>query len=288
MASTEAAREHLLGAAHLAGCVALSRSANWNQNEADWRLMLELGRGYGLSLADGTLVASTVTLPYGAGFAWVSMVLVLPEHRRKGYATQLLRRALDVLRGENRTAVLDATPAGQEVYAQEGFRGTWGFKRFVLHRVPAPDSVVTEGVQVRALQPTDWRHITALDAPAFGADRKPLLRALAHRLPQAALVAERDGELSGFLLSRDGREASQLGPLVARDAGTARALLATALGRVPPPVYLDLVDREQGLHAWIEQCGFAFQRPFTRMVHGAAHAPGDARLIYCPAGPELG
>ena len=40
MASTE----HPLGPEHIAGCFALSRSANWNQNEADWRVMLEIGR----------------------------------------------------------------------------------------------------------------------------------------------------------------------------------------------------------------------------------------------------
>ena len=82
MASTE----HELTQARLAGCLALSKSANWNQNEADWHLMLGCGRGWGIALADGTLAASTVVLPYGGRFAWVSMVLVLPEHRRRGYA----------------------------------------------------------------------------------------------------------------------------------------------------------------------------------------------------------
>jgi hypothetical protein len=89
--------------------------------------MLEIGRGYGLSLEDGTLAASTVTLPYGAAFAWVSMVLVAPEHAAAamrhaccGGHSRIFRRA--------RAAVLDATPAGHEVYAEEGFRDTWGFQ----------------------------------------------------------------------------------------------------------------------------------------------------------------
>mgnify|MGYP001574187893 CR=1 FL=1 len=287
MGNTDEAREHPLAPEHLAGCVALSKSASWNQNEADWRLMLELGRGYGFSLADGTLAASTITLPYGLGFAWVSMVLVLPEYRRKGYATQLLRRALQDLKIENRTPILDATPAGHEVYAQEGFRGTWGFRRIALHG-PASFSGAADGVGVRPLQASDWPRIAALDAPAFGADRVTLLRSLAERLPGAALVAERDGELSGFVLGRDGREANQLGPLVARDVTSARALLAEVLARVPSPVYIDVVDREPALQAWLGEHGFVFQRPFTRMVHGAERAPGDARLVYCPAGPELG
>src|SRR5512141_1543876 len=116
-----AVQEHDLGEQHLAGAMALSRAANWNQNESDWRTMLRLGRGFGLSAADGSLVASIVVLPYGDTFAWTSMVLVSPEHRRLGYASRMLRRALAYLQSRGLTAVLDATPAGHEVYVQEGF-----------------------------------------------------------------------------------------------------------------------------------------------------------------------
>jgi hypothetical protein len=58
-----------------------------------------------------------------------------------------------------------------------------------------------------------------------------------------------------------------------------------------PPLYIDVVDREPGIAAWLASLGFEFQRPFTRMVHGAGAAPaapGEAALVYCPAGPELG
>ncbi|HEV8096985.1 MAG TPA: GNAT family N-acetyltransferase [Burkholderiales bacterium] len=286
MASTDRAREHPLGLQHLSGCVALSKAAHWNQNAADWRLMLEIGRGYGLSLADGTLAATTLTLPYGTRFAWVSMVLVLPEHRRKGYATRLLKRALAELDADQRAAVLDATPAGHEVYAEEGFRDTWAFTRFALKALRPGGAADPAGV--RSLEPRDWSRIGPLDAEAFGADRIEVLRALAQRLPQAAFVAEHDGELAGFLLGRDGREASQLGPLVARNAESARGLLASALAAVAPPIFVDVVDRESALANWLEACGFSFQRPFTRMVRGAVRAPGDASLVCCPAGPELG
>jgi GNAT superfamily N-acetyltransferase len=279
--------EHALGPAHVPGCLALSESANWNQNAADWRLMLEIGRGWGITLADGTLAASTVVLPYGR-FAWVSMVLVLPQQRRQGFATQLLRTALADLKARGLIPILDATPAGREVYLQEGFRDTWGFRRF---RLSAPTAAQERSATVHALRNADWRALLALDARAFGASRERLLRALAKRLPEAALVAEQNGALAGFLLGRDGREARQLGPLVARSSEAARALLAEALAQVQPPLYLDLLDREPGIAAWLESLGFRFQRPFTRMVHGAGEAPvapGEAALVYCPAGPELG
>lgn len=269
---------------HLAGCLELSKSARWNQNAADWRLMLDIGRGWGIALGDGTLAASTLVLPYG-GFAWVSMVLVLPSQRRQGFATRLLRIALEDLKQRALTPILDATPAGRAVYVQEGFVDTWGFRRFELRRALAAPERPTG---VRALRESDWPRLLELDARAFGASREPLLRALAARLAQAALVCDGSAGLQGFLLGREGREALQLGPLVARDAGTARALLAAALTAVWPPLYLDLVDREPGLGAWLESLGFAFQRPFTRMVRCAPRAPGEAGLVFCPAGPELG
>ena len=267
--------EQPLGPEHLPGCLRLSTAANWNQNEADWRLMLSLGHGWGIS-SDGELLASTLVLPYG-GFAWISMVLVLPAQRRKGYASRLLRTAIADLRARGLTPILDATPAGREVYRREGFHDTWTFKRFLktgtdhVFRVP--------GDQRKTWSVPDF----GLDREAFGADRGALLRALRQRLPEAAL-----GSSNGFVLGRDGREANQIGPLVARDEDTALALLEQAVSAAGAPLYVDAVDHAPRLQRWLQAHGFVFQRPFTRMVHGGGAAPGNERLVYLVAGPELG
>jgi GNAT superfamily N-acetyltransferase len=295
-----------LTTADLPRLLALSASAHWNQNEADWRMMLALGRGWGIRAAgcdgSGTLAASTVVLPYGTDFAWVSMVLVLPAFRRRGHASRLLHYALDALAAEGRSAVLDATPAGHAVYVQEGFADTWGFARWRreartdMRNDTSADTAATgsadagrgDGPPSRPLTEADWPAIAALDAHAFGADRLPLLRALAQRLPPAARVVEQGGRLQGFVLGRDGREAQQIGPLLAGDEATARALLADALQAVPGAVYVDLLDGRDGLCRWLPQQGFVVQRPFTRMVHGRKEAPGEPGAIMLVAGPELG
>jgi len=288
---------------YLASAMALqSRAADWNQNKADWRYMLVNGRAWGISQDDGTLLASTVVLPYnetpGNGFAWISMVLVLPEHRRRGFASRLLRRAIAELAHRGLTPILDATPAGRAVYVREGFHDTWGFKRY--RRDPRQTSQSQHSQQsqpsespgpapaIRPIARADWPAIVALDSPAFGASREHLLRALVERLPEAALVAETEGRIDGYLLGRDGREACQLGPLVARDVDTARRLLDAALTHLPGPLYIDVADRHQALRPWLDAAGFDFQRPFTRMVHGGRVAPGDAATVVAVAGPELG
>ena len=273
--------EHPLGAEHLAGCLALSKSANWNQNEADWQLMLSMGHGWGISLADGTLAASTLVLAYGGRFAWVSMVLVLPEQRRRGYASRLLRVAIEELEARALIPILDATPAGREVYQHEGFQDRWAFSRLATKSISPPPL----GDAARPLEDDDWRWILELDRAAFGASREVLLRALAKRLPEAAWVSE---DRKGFLLGRDGREARQVGPVVSSDEHTAKVLLSKALSAVEPPIYIDVVGHAPALREWLEGRGFWFQRPYTRMVRGPEPAPGEERLVYCVAGPELG
>jgi ribosomal protein S18 acetylase RimI-like enzyme len=308
MASTEAdvpIRLVTLGEGDLPEALALSASARWNQNEADWRAMLAFGHARGIRAAapDGVerLAASTLVLPYPGGFAWISMVLVDPAFRRRGFASLLLREATDGLERRGLLPVLDATPAGRAVYLKEGFVDAWGFRRYRREGAPAAPAAPAAAVGVaRPLRDADWPAIAALDAPAFGADRLPLLRSLAARAPGCAWVLERGGAIVAYLLGRDGLEATQLGPLVCADADAEadaedvvgpRTLLAAALERLAGPVQLDLVDRHAALQPWLADAGFALQRPFTRMVRAAperARAPGDPARVVLVAGPELG
>ncbi|MDH5537881.1 MAG: GNAT family N-acetyltransferase [Rhizobacter sp.] len=302
MGSTDGARSApivALGQDDIADALALSASAHWNQNEADWRMMLAQGQGWGIRAlrADGreTLAASTVVLPYGGSFAWISMVLVLPEFRRHGHATRLLRHALAVLDAKGLSAVLDATPAGKAVYSKEGFGEAWGFARYRREKrlptaadVPSTHAPSADALGTRAMRDSDWPAIEAMDAPVFGADRSALLRSLARRLPQAARVVEKGALMRGFVLGRDGREASQIGPLLAEDTDAARNLIDGALRTIAGPVYLDLLDSQTALQPWLREQGFAQQRAFTRMVRGRHEAPGQADKIVLVAGPELG
>ena len=277
--------------ADLSGALRLSQSAQWNQNLADWSMMLELGEGWGIDAA-GDAGQRTGSVDRAAALRGAlrltSMVLVSPQFRRRGYAQQLLRHALAHLAAQGRAAVLDATPAGHAVYVQEGIADTWGFARY-RREAGALWQPRPAGPPTRALAEDDWPAIDALDRSAFGASRLPLLRRLAQRLPQAARVLEQDGRVCGYVLGRDGREAPQIGPLLAESADAAPLLLHDALQPLPDqPVYVDLLDRRLDLLPWLQQLGFAFQRPFTRMVHGAEVAPGDPAAIVLAAGPELG
>jgi GNAT superfamily N-acetyltransferase len=267
---------------------ALVAEVGWNQTDRDWRMFLELGRVHAVRTETGHVVATAATLPY-AGFGWISMVLVTAAWRRRGLASQLLRGAIDDLRGDGLVPVLDATPAGREVYRGLGFADTWGFARYARSASSAARDVVPgRDVDVRPITDAVWPEICAYDATAFGSERSGLLASLRGRMPAADLVALRDDRLAGFLLGREGRIATQLGPLIAEDAAAAHALLTRAIAAITGPIFIDLVDNKTAIRAFLEAQGFGFTRPLTRMVHGKASAFDDGVRTFAVVGPEFG
>jgi GNAT superfamily N-acetyltransferase len=277
-----------LRSSEVADAQALVAEAGWNQTQADWQVFLDYGKVQAIR-AQGRVVATAATLPYGA-FGWISMVLVTAAFRRQGLASQLMRGAIADLLGAGLVPVLDATPAGREVYRGLGFEDTWSFVRLARPAAVAPAAMdlPADGISVGPITDADWVSLCAYDTAAFGADRSRLLARLRGRLLPAALVARRSGRLVGFLLGRDGRIASQLGPLIADDAGTARALLADALAAIGGPVFVDLADSKTETRAWLEAHGFAPARPLTRMVHQRRAAFDDGTRTFAVVGPEFG
>jgi GNAT superfamily N-acetyltransferase len=269
---------------------ALVREARWNQLAADWRVFLALGRVYAAHTADGRIVATTATLPFGGRFAWISMVLVAGEYRRRGLATQLMRRAMDALASAGLVPVLDATPDGRAVYRRLGFEDSWGFHRLIRRerQGTSPTLPAPAGVTIRPVTDGDWTALCAYDAAAFGAERGAMLAGLRGRLPAADLVAARVGGIAGFLLGRDGALAAQAGPLIADDDAIAQALLARALDGIDGPLFVDLADGKSALRSFVETRGFTVVRPFTRMVYGSALRFDDAARTFAVAGPEFG
>jgi GNAT superfamily N-acetyltransferase len=274
----------------LAGAEALLREAGWNQVAADWGVFLDLGTVYAVRTGAGRLVATAATLPYDGGFAWISMVLVAQAYRRQGLATRLLRRCIADLTRAGLVPILDATPAGRAVYSRLGFVDSWGFHRLISRgtRAALKADAAPQDVAVGAVTDTSWPALCAYDETAFGADRSALLANLRSRRPDAAFVAMRGKSLVGFVLARDGRVASQIGPLVADSEAVARALLTRALNAVAGPVYIDIADAKAGMRDWLERLTFTVERPFTRMLYRSGARFGDLARTYAVVGPEFG
>jgi hypothetical protein len=282
MASTDAQPLVPLTERDSAGCMALSAEAGWNQTPDDWTLFFDHGTVFGALGADGRPVATGAILPYGEAFAWISMVLVTAERRGARIGTRILKMCCAELTRRRLVAVLDATPAGEQIYRPLGFEPL-----FKLTRWQGAGGGGRAGTPagIRPVREGDLATVTAIDAAAFGARRSFLLDSFFRRAPQLAFTTE-GGD--GFALARPGRLATQIGPLVAADETAAAALLDAVLDGVAGPVFLDVCDCWSKLASAVERRGFTVQRPFLRMALRHRAPFGDAARTFVVAGPEFG
>jgi GNAT superfamily N-acetyltransferase len=271
-----------LGQQDAAAGVLLSVEAGWNQTIDDWRLMIALGRAIGLREPGGALAASALLLPYESGFAWLSMVLVTERRRRQGLARRLTEVCLERARAAGQEVLLDATPLGEAVYTPLGFEVVFPFRRWIAEE---PASPVADRPALRPMTAADLDAVAAYDAVVFGSERGPLLRGLHARSgPRAAVLA--DGR--GYVLARDGRVMTQIGPLVADEPAGAAKLLRHAIACESGPLCIDLPTRHDALGPLLEAAGFTPRRTFNRMRLKSTASPGDPGRYVAIAGPELG
>ena len=260
----------------LAG-LALSTEAHWNQNEDDWHFFLTKGIVFGVRDNERRLVASAALLPYTAGNAWISMVLVTASWRRRGLATKLVDLCLDVATKQGLTTWLDATPAGAAVYGPLGFTPALQLRRLRLENATPPTTGAPHLLSVHGLALFIKRDISAM-----GFDRSVLLAELGGR-PGSRLLSNGDA----VALVRDGRTTRHIGPLFADSPDRALALIDDIVRSERGPVLIDAVSTQDEFLTRLTNSGWTIERPFQRMRFGRATAKAT-ELPFAVAGPEYG
>jgi hypothetical protein len=229
------------------------------------------------------------------------MVLVTEAWRHRGLASRLLDDCVGHLRAAGIVPVLDATPAGAAVYRRLGFVPGFEIDRWERPALPAgisatstaSPSAIVDAPSTAAPRPAgvaDHEALLALDRAATGLDRRFLLSSF---LSRPGTRAWRTDDGRGFVIVRAGRRATQIGPLVASDAGAAATLLGTAIAAATAQdaaraIFLDLARSHRALADDLERLGFVRQRPFVRMSLGATEAPRLGSGMFVLAGPEFG
>jgi len=274
MAATEPVDIVELGVGDAPACLVLSTEARWNQNEADWRFFLKQGAVFGVR-AGARLVATAALLPYSAGQAWISMVLVTPDFRRRGIATQLVDACLGAAAKRNLTTWLDATPDGATVYGPLGFKPTLQLRRL---RLTEPQGAGGAS----SLSAGNLDALAARDAGAMGFDRSALLSEFSAR-PGSRIVTDEQA----IALVRDGRTARHIGPLLAGNADQALALANAIVRSETGPWLIDAVHSQEAFLGGLVASGWTVERPFQRMRFGPA-AASPVQLPFAAAGPEFG
>jgi GNAT superfamily N-acetyltransferase len=273
-------RIRVMATADTAAGLELCRLSRWNQLAEDWRRFLDSPDG-GARLAerDGVVAGTVAWLRYGAGFTWLSMMLVHPEARRGGIGTRLMEAAIEALAAEA-CIRLDATPAGEPLYRRFGFEG-----EYELVRARASRRQCSATGAARPMEPHDFHAVFARDREIFGADRSALLASFYDRAPEMARILRRGDTLAGYCFGRPGHLYRQVGPVVADDEAAAQDLVASCPGEELA------IDVPRSVPAWtarLESDGFTIERPFLRMGRGTSPSPGIPALQFAIAGPEFG
>jgi GNAT superfamily N-acetyltransferase len=268
------------------GVLPLSIAAGWNQVAADWRLMLHLGRAFGIRDAR-EWIGSALALPLGPAVWWISMVLVREGRRRQGHGTRLLMRCIAEVEASGAAVGLDATALGRPLYLSLGFRDCCGVSRWHGAAPPAA-AAPAPGVGVRPVTGADLVRIAEYDAARSGFLRGAVLTDLCARAPALAHVAHAgDGAIAGFVLGRDGHRATHIGPIIAEDEAIGLALLGAAASRIRGGFIIDVPDVHAGVARALVAARAAPSRTYTRMLKGAARTAPGQRHLFAIAGPEL-
>jgi GNAT superfamily N-acetyltransferase len=251
----------------------LRQRENWNQTFEDLeRFLAYEPAGCFLASWAGIPVGTVTTTAYGRDLGWIGMMLVDPDYRRRGIASELIRRSVKYLRDNNVASIkLDATPAGEPVYRRLGFLPEWEFERWER---PGPGSPIIDSTNQDAFDPP------AIDGAVFGANRSEWLKLLANG---SQVIAR--GNAFGML--RAGSRAAYLGPVMAEEPADAGEIIQELIGSMAGCVYWDVPGPNSHAVKLARELGFRPIRKLLRMWTGQQNA-GDITKQYALADPATG
>ncbi len=252
----------------------LKDQVGWNQTPDDIRRLVEYEPdGCFMAEMNGVPVGTVSTTSYGTKLAWIGMMLVLPEYRRRGIARRLMETSIDYLRGRGVTCIkLDATPLGQPLYEQLGFHAEWGFQRWER-----------EGDEIARFSPDGAlsAELLEVDEAAFGADRSKWLTSVGAGC--RIFTTE-----SAFGMLRPGSVATYLGPIVSADESGVEPMVAEMLTTLAGRVFWDIPTGNAVSEELATQHGFQPVRQLLRMWNGEANVVGQPGLQFALLDPTTG
>jgi ribosomal protein S18 acetylase RimI-like enzyme len=181
----------------------------------------------------GTMIAGGSIFRHNPSFGFMGLFIVDPEFRGLGLGRKLWHERLERLRGR---LAPDAVIAMDGVFAMEHFYAAGGFE-------PHHETTRYQGVARCAVVPLidpalrldslpDVDAVLSLDREHTPYDRTGLLRLWLERKETLCSCVLRDGELVGFGLARPAAAGFKIGPVIAKDALSAQALIADLVAKL--------------------------------------------------------
>ncbi len=252
----------------------LRKLENWNQTLTDLeRFVSYEPNGCFLANWDGEPVGTVTTTTYGQQLGWIGMMLVHPDHRRKGIASALIEQSLDYLKAKGvRCIKLDATPAGEPVYRRLGFQPEWEFERWERSGSDAPTVEIAH---------TPTFQTPENDQTIFGAERSQWLKLLA----SGSRVVRKE---NAYGMLRPGSRAGYVGPIIASHPDIAQEILQELLSDLTGRLFWDVPIINEAAVKLAKQFKFKPVRQLLRMWTGQQLLAGDVSQQYAIADPATG
>ena len=270
-------------AADLDAAHALSARLHWPHRLADWQFNFEFGSGL-VAERDGEFVGTAQSWRWGERHATIGLVMVDPRCQGRRIGFHLMQALLTSLDG--RSVLLHATAEGRGLYERLGFVRTGEVRQHQGAALPAPLVALDEGWRLRPADHSDTTALAALDAQARGMPRAALITALTNQAD--TVVLDHDGQACGFAMLRRFGRGLNLGPVVAPDAESAKALIAHLVGLNAGKFVRIDVDFDSGLTEWLESLGLLRVDAPTVMVRGEPPALVEGVRLFGLVNQALG
>jgi GNAT superfamily N-acetyltransferase len=264
----------------LTACADLSEDRGWPREEHKWALLLTAGTGYGIDDPDGGLVTACVVTEYGTPqrpeLGVIGMVLVAERHARRGVGRRLMRHVVAEMGTTPLT--LHATPYGRPLYEELGFKVTGRSEMVRGHFVPG--GPVAE-VATRPATAEDLTTILRLDTEVFGSDRTHLITRLPAFSDQLRVAVE-NGRIIGYAAAWPNMDTHVVGPLIAPDTETAKALVTSLAAHTDRSLRTDIDVRHEELLLWAKEHGLDSVGFNAVLTYGISELPGDWTRRFAP------
>ncbi|MCL2287838.1 MAG: GNAT family N-acetyltransferase [Candidatus Bathyarchaeota archaeon] len=259
--------------------VDLANTMDWHVDMTDFGLNQFLEPNGCLVLFDGSIPVGIATCVSFGSVGWFGNFVVTPEYRRQGAGRLLLEYAINYLKSKGvETIGLYGYPYLEKYYSKFGFK-TDNTVLTVMHNSNVQlDSLDTFEF---ASQP-DFSVLARFDCDFFGADRSYLLRSILRDRSSLCYASFVNGEMTGYVLSKNCGSISEVGPLVCRSdlPDVALELLKAMLQRlVNRQVFLYLPQNQRAFETFLLSVGFKKNFSLSRMFLGESKIQNGIYLI---------